>query len=230
MEVGRRPDDLIIQDIRDTLAWDVRLDDSNVAVDVTEGTVTLSGTVRTFSEKTVAIEDAWKIKGVKNVVDGITVAPEGPRLDADIMTDIVNTLKADNRLDERNVALRVNGSVVELSGTVATLAEKEAAEEDAWFTAGVVDVANYIEVSPTRVRSDAEIEDDVRTAISRDARILDTTRISASSSKGKVTLRGQVSSAEERRAAEEDARFTAGVVEVRNELTIGIGLSRPSIM
>ncbi|MDA8187210.1 MAG: BON domain-containing protein, partial [Dehalococcoidales bacterium] len=172
MEVGRRPDDLIIQDIRDTLAWDVRLDDSNVAVDVTEGTVTLSGTVRTFSEKTVAIEDAWKIKGVKNVVDGITVAPEGPRLDADIMTDIVNTLKADNRLDERNVALRVNGSVVELSGTVATLAEKEAAEEDAWFTAGVVDVANYIEVSPTRVRSDAEIEDDVRTAISRDARIL----------------------------------------------------------
>lgn len=220
MALQIRSDQQVLQDIRDTLAWDIRVDDCNVDVDVTDGVATLSGTVRTYSEKTVAVEDAWKIKGVKSVIDTITVTPEALRLDADIATDVVNALRSDNRLDARNVAVRVSGGIVELSGTVGSLAEKEAAEEDAWFTAGVIDVANYIEVSPTKVRSDGEIEDDLITAIRRDARIADPTRISVASRAGRVILRGKVQTPEERRAAEEDARFTAGVIEVRNEIEV----------
>lgn len=221
MALQLRSDEEILRDISDTLAWDVRVDDSNITIDVTDGVATLSGTVRTFSEKTVAVEDAWKIKGVRSVVDRITVSPEALRLDADIATDVVNALRSDSRLDARGVAVRVAGGVVELSGAVATLAEKEAAEEDAWFTAGVIDVANYIEVSPLKVRSDAEIEDDIRTAIARDARIGDPTRIGVSSRAGRVILHGQVETLEEKRAAEEDARFTAGVIDVRSEIKIG---------
>ncbi len=215
-----RSDKEILQDIRDTLAWDVRIDDANVVVDVTDGIAAVSGTVRTFSEKTVAVEDAWKIKGVKSVVDKLTVSPEGLRFDADIANDIYNTLRSDNRLDAANIVVKVAGGNVELSGTVRTLAEKESAEEDVWFTNGVVDVADYIEVSPIKVRSDSEIEDDVRTAISRDSRITDPTRISLSSRAGRVTLQGWAQTAEESRAAEEDARFTAGVINVRNEIKI----------
>ncbi len=131
-----RSDKEILQDIRDTLAWDVRIDDANVVVDVTDGIAAVSGTVRTFSEKTVAVEDAWKIKGVKSVVDKLTVSPEGLRFDADIANDIYNTLRSDNRLDAANIVVKVAGGNVELSGTVRTLAEKESAEEDVWFTNG----------------------------------------------------------------------------------------------
>lgn len=222
-----RSDSDVFKDIRDTLAWDVRLDDSNVVVEVSDGTAILSGTVRTFSEKTVAVEDAWKTKGVKEVVDKITVSPETLRLDADIATDIVSALNGDSRLDARNIVVKVAGGVVELSGAVGTLAEKEAAEEDAWFTGGVIDVANYIEVSPIKVRSDSEIEDDIKTAITRDARIGDPTRISASSRGGRVLLQGSVHTTEEKRAAEEDVRFTAGVISVQNEIKIAPAQASP---
>lgn len=216
-----RSDADILQDIYDTLAWDVRVDDSNISVEVARGVVTLSGTVRTFSEKTVAVEDAWRIKGVNSVIDHIIVSPEELRTDTAIAADIANALQSDSRLDARDVTVRVVGGVVELSGSVGTLAEKEAAEEDAWFTAGVVDVENYIEVSPLRIRSDAEIEDDIRTALQRDGRIDDPTRITVSSVGGRVTLEGFVRSWEEMKAAEEDARFTAGVVAVQNNIKIG---------
>ncbi|MBI2953036.1 MAG: BON domain-containing protein [Chloroflexi bacterium] len=223
-----RTDTQILRDVRDTLAWDVRIDDCNLDVDVTDGIVTLSGTVRTYSEKTVAADDAWKIKGVKSVVDRIVVSPENLRLDADIAADVENALTGDNRLDAKGIAIKVANGIVELSGSVSSLAEKEAAEEDAWFADGVTDVANYIEVTPTRVRSDGEIEDDIRTAIGRDARIGAPTRIGAEIRAGRVVLRGQVQTTGERQAAEEDARFTAGVVSVRNEIEIVAGSTRIS--
>ncbi len=220
MALQLRSDDEILQDIRNTLAWDVRIDDDQLSVEVKDGEVMLSGTVNTYSEKAVALEDVWKIKGVKNLTERIEVSPKTPRLDADIATDLYNVLKSDNRLDASTLTIKVAGSIVELSGTAASLTEKAAAEEDAWFTKGVVDVANYIEVSPTKARSDGEIVDDVRTAIVRDGRISDSTLIGVASSTGRVILSGTLQTPEERRAAEEDARFTAGVVDVRNEIAL----------
>lgn len=213
-------DGSIFQGIRDALDWDERIDACDVLVEVNGGIVTLSGTVRTYSEKTVAVEDSWKIKGVRRVIDKITVSPEIRRSDADIATDVFRLIRDDNRLDATKVAVRVAGGVVELSGAVATLAEKEAAEEDAWFTPGVFDVENHIEVSPLKVRSDAEIRDDVCTTIARDTRITDSTGIDVIVTGGQVLLQGQVQTPQERRAAEEDARFTAGVTSVRNEIEV----------
>lgn len=213
-------DGRILQEIYDSLAWDERVDACEVVVDVAKGVVTLSGTVRTYAEKTVAVEDAWKIRGVRRVVDKITVSPEELRLDGDIALDVVNMLEGDSRLEARNVVVKVSGSVVELSGTVVRLAEKEAAEEDAWFVPGVVDVANNLDVSPAKVRPDPEIADDIRTAIVRDSRIGDATSITVASSGGKVSLQGEVRTPGERRAVEEDARFTAGVIEVQNEIEV----------
>jgi len=213
-------DQQILQDIHDALAWDERIDPCDVAIDVNNGVVTLSGTVRTYSEKTVAVEDSWKIKGVKKVIDRVTVSPEKLRLDADIAEDVFNLLNGDNRLDAKKVVVRVAGGIVELSGVVAALAEKEAAEEDAWFTPGVVDVVNDVQVSPQKVRPDAEIQDDVRTAIMRDPRITDSTRITVTTTGGQVLLQGEVQTPEERKAAEDDARLVAGVTGIRNEIEV----------
>lgn len=220
MAVNNRTDEQIANDVRDTLAWDIRIDDSNIGISVSDGVVTLSGTVGTFSEKVVASEDAWKIKGVRKVIDNLAVRPIGLRTDSDIVADIINALKWDNRVDAKGIVVNVSGGVVELSGMAGSLSEKRAAEEDAWFTAGVVDVVNNISVAPERVRPDAEIVQDVRAALARDVRITDASRISVESISGKVYLRGAVESAQERAAAEEDARFTAGVVDVVNELAV----------
>lgn len=218
--MDQRTDDQIAEDVRDTLEWDIRIDDSNIGIGVSGGVVTLSGAVATFSEKVVASEDAWKIKGVTKVANDLLVRPIGPRTDSDIIVDIVNALKWDNRVDEKGIVVNSSGGVVELSGVAGSLSEKKAAEEDAWFTVGVVDVINHINVSPKRVRPDAEIEEDVKAALMRDVRITDATRVSVKSSAGIVRLRGSVISPQERAVVEEDARLTAGVAEVIDELAI----------
>ena len=215
-----RTDEEIAADVRDTLQWDTRLDASHVNVAVDNGEVTLTGLVRYFGEKIAASEDAWRIKGVRAVHNRLAVSPTVARTDGDIAADVVNALNWDSRVDESGIVVGVAGGVVTLSGTVGSQSEKRAALEDAWQTAGVVDVNDQLEVVPTRRRSDFEVAADVRAALTRDARISDPTRISVQVTDGVVRLHGGVTTASERRAADEDARFTAGVVDVHDELTI----------
>jgi osmotically-inducible protein OsmY len=66
----------------------------------------------------------------------------------------------------------------------------------------------------------AQLEDDVRSAIERDPRILDPIDIAVSGDGGIVTLRGNVRSFKQRRAAVEDAKKIAGVYEVIDELVV----------
>jgi osmotically-inducible protein OsmY len=65
-----------------------------------------------------------------------------------------------------------------------------------------------------------QLEDDVRSAIGRDARILDPIDIAVSGDGGIVTLRGNVRSFKQRRAAVGDAKEIAGVHEVVDELVV----------
>lgn len=153
------------------------------------------------------------------MIDQIAVSPTADRTDAEIASDLLGTLTYDQRVDLNQLAVQVAGGVVTLAGAVATARERRAAEEDAWFTPGVIAVVNQLEVSPTKVRPDGEILKDVRTAIDRDARIHDATRIAVSVQGGDAVLLGLVGSAAERRAAEEDARFTGGVRSVQNRLS-----------
>jgi len=215
-----RSDEQIATDVRDTLKWDTRLQDGNIHVDVFDGIVTLTGNVRLLAESSIAADDAWRVKGVRQVINNIAVSPSAERSDADIAADVVNALKYDNRVDLKSIVVQVAGGVVTLTGTAGSTIERRAADEDAWYTPGVIAVSNQIEVSPTKQRPDGEILTSVREALTRDARIVDATRISVSVDHGKVTLTGGVDRPDERRAAEEDAWFTAGVSSVTNNLTI----------
>jgi len=222
----RREDAEIAGDVREVLDWDRRLDATNIGVNVVDGVVTLSGTVATLGEKRIAIEDAWRVKGVRAVRDDLVVHPLAMRTDGDIAADVVNALRFDHRVDERHIRVHVADAIVTLTGDVGSIAEKRAAEEDAWYTAGVADVINELVVAPLPMRPDEDIEADVRAAITRDTRISDPTRISVDSVEGTVYLRGGVENAAERAAADDDAWFTAGVLDVVNELVIA-PLHRP---
>jgi len=210
----------IAANVRETLQWDPRLDASTIRVEVLDGIVTLAGSVRLLAESAIAAEDAWRVKGVRQVINDIAVNPTAVRTDADILADVLNALRYDPRVDEHAVILQVVGGVVTLAGTVGSSAEVHAAEEDAWFTPGVIAVTNTLTVAPDRRRPDSDITADVREALTRDARITDPTRIGVEVRNGTVTLSGGVDRPEERRAAEEDAWFTAGVQEVINHLVI----------
>ena len=65
-------DEKIKKDITDELYWDYRVDASNVKVEVSDGEVTLTGTVRDHTARTAANADAWGIAGVRQVTNLLT--------------------------------------------------------------------------------------------------------------------------------------------------------------
>lgn len=224
----RSQDQKTASEIRKTLQLDSRLRGEEVSIQVEKGVVTLTGTVGRYLVRMAAAEDAWRVKGVKEVRNRLQVQPDTIRPAEEIAADVAAALEMDSRVDARGVVVNVAEGIVRLSGTVASAAEREAAEECAWQTEGVVDVSNELALSSDRHRSDSEIERDVRAALDVDARISDPTLIAVKSVAGTVRLQGTVSSVEERQAADKDAWYTAGVVYVENLLTITGGRERPA--
>ena len=68
------------------------------------------------------------------------------RSDRDLKQRILRELKWDSRIDWASINVEVNDGVVTLTGAVSSYAQKIAAQEAAHRVAGVLDVANDIEV------------------------------------------------------------------------------------
>jgi len=68
------------------------------------------------------------------------------RLDSDIKRDVEDELRWDPDIDATDIGVAVNNGVVALTGFVRSYAQKTEAERDAKRVAGVVGVANDIEV------------------------------------------------------------------------------------
>jgi hypothetical protein len=70
------------------------------------------------------------------------------------------------------------------------------------------------------VRTNAQIEDDVRSELQLDPRIPEPVEIAISASDGLVTMRGTVGSFSQRRAAAGDARKISGVYDLDDRLQV----------
>lgn len=213
-------DEKIRQDVLDELRHDVRIDSTNVTVDVKNGVVHLYGTVPTYFQKVTAGQDAERIKGVRQVVNDLVVTLVTPWTDQEIANAVRANLARDVRISHpEEIQVTVVNGVVTLSGKVGSYAEKFDAADDAWTAPGVVDVVNNITVVPPHVRSDAEIAADVRNALQTDPAI-DATNVHVTVINGTVYLRGSVPTYYQVQQASNDAWGVPGVVNVINELTV----------
>jgi|SRR5689334_1555069 osmotically-inducible protein OsmY len=70
-------DDMIVDQVRVKLASDPVVKGGGLGVDSKAGVVTLTGVLSTQKQKDKAGKVAGKVKGVKQVVNNITVAPAG---------------------------------------------------------------------------------------------------------------------------------------------------------
>jgi osmotically-inducible protein OsmY len=104
---------------------------------------------------------------------------------------------------------------------VSSYAQKIAAQDAAHRVAGVLDVANDIEVRPLDryLRTDSEIAGAVRNSLEWDA-LVPNELIQSTVSDGWVTLEGEVNYWRERNDAEKAIRRLAGVVGVVNKITV----------
>jgi osmotically-inducible protein OsmY len=147
------------------------------------------------------------------------------RSDFDIRRDVEDELRWDPDIDATDIAVTVNGGVVTLAGFVRSYWEKVAAELDAKGVAGVLGVANDIEVRLPGVdqRPDPEI---VRDAIAQIKAELPHSweKIKVLAANGWLTLEGEVEWHYQRERAEQAVRRVRGVRGVSNRIAV-----RPSV-
>lgn len=230
VERSRRADDEIRRDVTNALLYDPATDSYEITTRVSNGVVTLSGTVDSWQEKQLALDVAKGVRGVTQVIDAMNVTYATARTDAEIAAEVRRALMNDVWVDAAFIGTSVKDGAITLTGTVGSLAEKRRAISDAWVR-GVRDVnADALKVEPwakdamrkdrpASSLSDAQIRDAVRDALLYDPRVL-SFNPTVTVTNGVVTLTGVVDNVKARRAAAQDARNTAGVRRVRNYLKV----------
>jgi osmotically-inducible protein OsmY len=214
-----RLDSDIKRDVEDELRFDPDIDATDIAVAVSKGVVTLSGFVRSYSQKTQAERDAKRIAGVVGVANDIEVRLPviDERPDPEIARDAVNALKAELPYSSENIKVIVKNGWLTLEGNVEWNYSRERAESAVKRARGVKGVTNSIVVKPKV--APYEIRRKIEDAFRRSAEI-DASRVTVEANGSEVVLRGTVRAWAERQEAERTAWAAPGVTKVDNRITI----------
>jgi osmotically-inducible protein OsmY len=224
MEGPARPksDGEIQQDVQRELAWDPRVEQAGIGVEVRHGVVTLSGTVSSWAKRLAAEEAAYRVIGVLDVADDIEVKVPGwlARSDAEIAAAVRHALTWDVFVPDQRIRSTVTDGWVTLDGHVDFWAEREDAEHAVRNLVGVRGVTNRIAVTVTPPRElPADVHRAIEEALARRAH-RHAGRIQIDVAGGRVTLTGRVRSWQERQAIVGAARLTPGVEAVEDRLEI----------
>jgi osmotically-inducible protein OsmY len=144
------------------------------------------------------------------------------KTDAQLKTDVMRELAWDIHIDETAIGVSAHHGVVTLNGVVDGWADKHAAEEAAHRVAGVLDVANEIEIKPSWsvTRTDADIAEAVRGALTWNRFVPGQQIRSTVTDHGTVTLTGTVQTLAQRDEADRVVREIAGVRYVANQISV----------
>jgi osmotically-inducible protein OsmY len=194
------------------------MDPSGITVVVSDGIVTLSGTVNNLATRKYADLEAKKIRGVLGVIDKLKVVP-GYRWDVDITQDVRHRIVNSAAIESSNIKVTCTNGTIELTGEVADWSEREEADLLAREVRGVKDVQNYLSVSWNKNRSDEAIKKDVVAALNRDVYLVDLP-IDVSVKNGTVTLTGSIGSDYQKTRAADDVRWINGITGLDNKLQV----------
>jgi osmotically-inducible protein OsmY len=213
------------------------------------GVVTLSGVVDNTTDRMDAVKIARGTEGVTRVDERLRVKGEAaaiagnsdmmPGADSWITAKIQSRFFVDDEVKGRNIDVDTKEGLVTLRGTVGSYSERVQATSIARHTEGVRDVRDEmtIDAQPRRQGRDAvrgtketvgtagqTIEDAwITTKIQSKFFVDDQIKarnVNVDTSNGTVTLRGSVATEAAKKAAENLALETEGVVRVNNQVTV----------
>lgn len=214
-----KSDHEIEKDVRDELKWDPDLDESDIAVSVKSGVVTLAGFVKSYIHKYQAENAVKRVAGVVGIANDIEVRLPAidERPDPEIARDAVAAIKSQLPMSSENIKVVVKNGWVTLEGSVEWQYQRVTAETAVRRIKSVMGVTNSILLKPRA--EPTEIKRKIQDAFKRSAE-LDANRITVEANGGAVILKGTVRSWAEREEAERVAWQAPGVTMVDDRIVV----------
>lgn len=206
------------QNVVDELGFEPSIDAANIGVAVDGGVVILSGHVPTYAQKVAAERAAWRVRGVKAVVQDIEVRYAGtPTSDDEIAKRAIELLRWNSSVPDA-IRVTVNDGWITLTGEVDWQFQRTGAEASLRGLAGVNGITNNIAL---RAKPRAtEVRERIEEALKRNAE-LEARQIQVDiRDNGTVTLNGFVDNWSERRAVERAVWSAPGVRALNDNLSI----------
>jgi osmotically-inducible protein OsmY len=207
------------QSVLDELAFEPSVTSAHIGVTAKDGVVTLSGHVPSFWEKRAAETAASRVKGVKAVVEEITIQFFGSNAWADekIAERALQNIDSNGSVPKDQIKLEVEKGWVTLSGEVDWNYQKSSAEYDVHRMLGVLGVTNNIKIKP-RVQAQ-DVREKIEKALNRTASF-EASGISIKMDGSKVTLSGNVRDWRDRDLVETAAWSVPGVTQVQDNIAL----------
>jgi osmotically-inducible protein OsmY len=214
-----RSDSEIERDVKDELEWDPDLDATDIAVSVKQGVVSLTGFVKSYTDKYEAEAAAKRVAGVAGVANDLEVRMPSvdERPDPDIARDAVAAIKSQLPISSEHIKVIVKNGWVTLEGYVEWQYQKNTAEAAVRRIKGVRGAINNIVLKPRLEPSG--IKKKIQDALKRLAEV-DANRIEVDANGSEVVLKGTVRSWAEREEAERAAWAAPGVTKVEDRIVV----------
>jgi osmotically-inducible protein OsmY len=139
-----RTDEDIADAVANHLEWNA-LVPKTVKVQVTDGVVTLHGTVEWQFQKKEAELGLLPLVGVKGILNKIVINPTTSA--AGVKIKIEEALKRSAEIDASHIQVETSEDTVTLRGNVRSWAERQEVEEAVWAAPGVAKIENRLTVS-----------------------------------------------------------------------------------
>jgi osmotically-inducible protein OsmY len=144
--VGTVDDVALRKDVETALDADAVIGEHDVNASVSDGTITLSGTLNSMQQRLRATDVAARLRGVVAVVNDLRVKQEGQwKEDHEIEMNVREEIFWNYLIDESAVQVNVSGSIAVLSGHLDSWQQVRAAVREA-LDAGAVAVESVVEV------------------------------------------------------------------------------------
>jgi osmotically-inducible protein OsmY len=137
-------DDDIARRALDVLDLNVLIPPKAIQVKVQQGWLTLEGEVQWDYQRTAAVADLRKLRGVTGISNNITLklmATVG-----DVAHRIEQALERDARVEASNIRVKVMDGAVTLEGRVPNWTDRRLVEATAWAAPGVRKVVDHLTV------------------------------------------------------------------------------------